>query len=881
MKHIKNIVIGLLLLLTASSCVETLTDAFAKTGILTVEEEVIQVKSPAITKTFEVENITTFDIDTTMTESWCKLIAIKDYETSNFVTCFIEENAGVDTRETTFDLTSGKQRLTMTVRQLGSTPTILLSRKDISIGCDTTALRITVVSNVDYEMIKSDDAWFSYTEETDADGVKHLLIPVKPNKGSSQRVGYITFDSDVDEADNLMTITQSNKRLTYETAGLDGVGGNIEIPIVSATSSGAYGENRIPKSYDGDVLSYFQSKWVNPQDSLITLEYTLNSSTTLSYFQYTPYSADELKAFKQVQVFAKSKGEADYTYMKTVKFSGTATQTVKLEVENPVSIKLQVDSVMGSPLPKDSLSTTAEDRIVSAACAEIAFYSTEALYDAIFTGASCAALQEGVTIEQILAMEDEYYREIAYHLYYNTYEMDRVRSYEPCNSISQDIYSMKAGQYGLLSNATGIYVKSGEKIVVLAENIESKNVYIRLINPAAPAEYSTYQVADGIISFTMNFAGHLYVDYHTVDAAGESVSIHISGGVCNGVFRKGDTSFNKNKSASEYIDLMGEKAHLLYRKVDLSSNASTLNTLLEKYDQIISLQQKFTGITKYEVQVKNKLSFIAVENPTHYVKTYIELANNEMEYLCTATKITGEYLWELSHKIGKVNIIAPMNYTSLTETMPNLYTLYVEEQLGVASSSYYPRSELYADGFANILVPEASLTSFNDTYNFKNERIMPFWQLYLYAAMVKNDAEFYADLHHKLQDKTATLNAYLPQAASELLAVDLSSFFTSWGFGAVAKASGFPPAPAGLKYITEDNALMFKYPKTPVAGTYTRVSNAITITGSENIVAYEVRHSYYPTHISLSAKFSVEEWKTSMVIWGIGANGEEVVINAK
>ncbi len=866
MKHIHYILCFFLLAFMSSCNENKLTDAFAKSGILEVEEEVLQFKPQSEAKTIEIKGVIIFDVDTSKTEQWCSLVKIEDYDASNFITCYINENTGSKERETSFDLISGEQRLTMTVKQLGNSPQILLQADSTYIGRDTALLRVNIVSNVDYKLVSENQDWFTYNQEVKEDSSNYLILAVSPNNTGAERIGKITFDSDVDEADKSFVLMQSSERIDYKLSGEESVTGNIKIKIISANASSTLGEKRITLSYDEDKVSHYQSEWQDIRENPLFLEYMLESSSPLDYIQYTPFSGDTDKGFKLIEIWIKTE-DVDYQLAKVHVFVNTGdAQTISLNssFEKPVSVKFVIKSTQGAET----------DGMISANCAEIGFYSTSSPYANIFTDVSAGELRASVSISDILNMEDEFYRNIAYHLYYGTYNMARVRYYEPYSNIKH--YKM-SGTYGTLDNATGIAVEQWESVIVLAA-LEDKNVNLKLLNPASPSEFMLYKIDEGVNRFTMNFSGHLYIDYLTPLAAEESVHIHIAGGQYNGIYKNGDADIDFNKSKSEYIDLQGEKAHLLFRKEDLKS-APSLSGLLNKYDQLVTLQQKFIGLQKYNIGIKNRMSFVAVKEPVHMVAGRIECMVHKMDMLCNPDAMEGEILWDLLHKIGDVHTIIPMYYTKLIETIPNLYALYIEKELGVSNTSYIDKQTLYTDAFNNILLPEALLSDFNSGYNLANERIVPFWQLELYASEVLNMPDFYADMHKNLQ-RTPPLLQNFSTEASKLFQLDLSSFCKAWGFGSISEAP-YVPAPGGLIYLTEENVELFKNPQPPVAGTYMRSGNNITVNNSENIVAFKVRHNYFPDQIFMKPQFTVEIWKSSMAVIGIGANGEEVIIEAQ
>ena len=89
--------------------------------------------------------------------------------------------------------------------------------------------------------------------------------------------------------------------------------------------------------------------------------------------------------------------------------------------------------------------------------------------------------------------------------------------------------------------------------------------------------------------------------------------------------------------------------------------------------------------------------------------------------------------------------------------------------------------------------------------------------------------------------------------------------------------SSFAKIPSSAVYITPENIEVYKHPGKVAADGY-RVSKKrnITVINPENVVAYYVSHTFIPTTISVSPVFEVEDWKDSMKVYAIGADGEEI-----
>lgn len=874
MKHTYYHIIALLLsVCVIYGCRDESTDVYEDTGLIKLSSELLQVSSTEAGRVIRVDGIANFEIDSSTTEAWCQLLKVDPYEEKRYVSCRIEENKGAEERETSFEVYTDLQRIKVSIKQLGSEPQILLSKDSLHVGRDTNVLRVKVLSNVAYEIIADGD-WYQLNKQEN-ENEDLLLISLSPNNTGEERLAYIQLKSDFDIADKTLFLKQSTGTVKYVPEGQEDVAENQQIEVISATASSFTTGRPIDYSYDGSTATYYQSDWQDINEPIV-LEYQIAGDKALSYIEYlSPYANDLSKNFKNVEIWVKSEG-GDYEHARTLNFPKT-DETIVIDFdedfENPVAVKFVVNSVYSNNPEK-----------IIGSCAEMKFYSTAVLYDHIFTDKTCSELKAGVSLNEILSLEDDFYRNLAYHLHHGTYEDFRIRNYEAYRDPSLGYYTMQ-GKYSSFDNATGISVKIGERLIVMADHLSRSNpVYVQVLNPKVPGLVSEHKLQEGVNRFGMPFDGLIYIKYHTYTGIADPVRIHICGGDYNGIYRKGDGNVDLQFGKSDYIDLIGEKAHLIFRKEDLADVAS-FDELLETYDKIINLQHEFMGLDKYGVEIKSRMLFLATESNKHIAdkKDMVLLPVEEMSNLCNVDSIIGgdSVLWDLSHKIADINVIKGLLWSGLEECMPNLYSLYVEKEMGFPSR--LEKRQWYEKAIKNILIPEASLRSFANSYGFMNERIVPMWQLQIYAEQVLNKPDFYKDLHNKLQRYPYSYDYFFTLEVCNLLDVDLTTFFKAWGF----KYSGKEltnQAPKALKYINEKNVELFKNPQAPVAGTYQVAGNIVFISDSENIVAYEVRHSYHPTQVFTEEAmdnmpmFGVENWSPSMKIIGIGTDGEEVEI---
>lgn len=99
----------------------------------------------------------------------------------------------------------------------------------------------------------------------------------------------------------------------------------------------------------------------------------------------------------------------------------------------------------------------------------------------VFTDLTCSSLKEGVTDEEIDALESETFRRVAHALKDNTYdewEKDfRIREYKAYSNIDYWATRLQTKKYSNLDNPTGIYVNKDEEIIVLVGNIPEGQKY--------------------------------------------------------------------------------------------------------------------------------------------------------------------------------------------------------------------------------------------------------------------------------------------------------------------------------------------------------------------------------------------------------------------
>ena len=142
--------------------------------------------------------------------------------------------------------------------------------------------------------------------------------------------------------------------------------------------------------------------------------------------------------------------------------------------------------------------------------------------------------------------------------------------------------------------------------------------------------------------------------------------------------------------------------------------------------------------------------------------------------------------WGVNHEIGHVMQMSPqLTWGGMTEVSNNLFTMYVATLAG--QPSRLSKSKNYDKAFKEVL--EAEKKPFIMCVGDPFQKLVPFWQLYLYAKE-KGYNDFYADLMeymrnhpHKGMGNASIHNMYeFTKVTCDLLKIDLTDFFQAWGF---------------------------------------------------------------------------------------------------
>lgn len=785
-----------------------------------------------------------------------------------------------------------------------------------NVSFEPSELKIAVVANIGFDVTWPDAIdWLTLNGRQTSNDTTFILLKVGLNLSTEKREAKIAIKQQNGNLTQWITVTQSGCSNDYRPVTPDGIAGDSLLAVASGWASSFQGGSGIEKSFDGDINTFYHSNWSNGGSNYfpITLEYNFENVDRMDYLVYTPRPDGQNGRFKEVEIWYKSTEITDYKFYKKFDFKGSGLASrvdFSPSLLNSTGIRFVVKSGAG-------------DGQGFASCAEMKFYQKRPL-SAVFSDATCSALNQGVTYEQIMAMDNEFMKNIARALYLNTYPVkQRVRSYEPYRDPDAIASEYKITPYNQLDNATGIYAQAGEELAIFVGDIPTgEHVSLRVMDWANGYTGSSYVLMQGLNKVTSANKGLLYVIYNTENyRSAAPVKIHIASGAVNGWF---DSRINSDKewagmlvsATAGYLDVQGEYSHLVFPVSSLKNYVGSPLKLLEAYDKMVWLEHDLMGLHKYNHTLKNRMFFHSVTGDVYTYATSYRTAYQEetLAEILNVSKFKTSAIWEPARQVGHMHQTRPgLRWIGLGEVTNNIFSLYVQTAFGNRSRLI---SEDMGNGVTRFEAAYDSIIVVGIPHGKEGDvfcKLVPFWQLLLYSQEVLNDADLYKDLNEQMRNtvysgdnnsKNGICQLNFVKMVCDRLQLDLRSYFRAWGFlreideriedysverlwitaAQIAEvesyivSKSYPKAPEGLIYLNDDNWSCFKTNTSGgyapiVKGQATREGNRVSMTGWENVVAYEVMRNGKVIEVFNSNSFVVKG-SGGFSIKAVAANGK-------
>lgn len=787
-------------------------------------KEIIDFKSEDLPKTISIK--TNVDVWTAKSDQpWCKVA-----RSGRTLKVSVDSSPDVKVRTATITLTFGNIIKKISVRQIGSEPTILIDQTIISIDAAGGGVDFVVTTNVDVD-IKT-PTWIVKPSESRSLELKKLPFSyvAEPNKDGNTRtenievIAKVLSEGQTIPAKRLISVTQKGLG-SYDASSADDIQGDNKLRIVSATASSTQpnGHSGIERSFDGDLTTIYHSQWDNSASNYFPIElvYNLEKVENIDYIVYHPRQSGSNGNFRVVEFLASEDGTS-YTTIAEKDFKGSGTAS-RVSFDTPIRakhIKVIVRSGAG-------------DGRGFAACAEMEFFSKRGDafdYKTLFKDDVCSELKDNITEKDIKACKNSFFRNLAHYIFNDQYNREfRVAEFKAWADPVIMSQTHKTNPYSLLDNPTGISVKENEDLVVIVgETHGYDRLALCVVNLNKPGgdgfgDRITYPIYKGINKIKMRRAGLVYVMYHVDDlnkvSSHKPIKMHFASGNVNGYYDSQNPKLRDrwsellSKAVDPYFDVVGKYVHMTFPTKTYRSVVGDRGLeLADRYDTIVKSEMHLLGLYKNGNKPFQNRMYMHVMYHSYMYATWYHTAYNEGT-LNEILNLDKYALWGPAHEIGHMNQTRPgAMWKGMTECTVNIKSAYVQTtvfrqpcRLQVENMSGSEPHNRYTKAFNAIIVRERphSYGTEDGVQHGQDKtdvfaQLVPFWQLELYFGKVlgmtpsldggsqegfypnlydyfrkNNSAEWGENGHHQ------TEFAY---AASKVSGYDLTDFFTKWGF---------------------------------------------------------------------------------------------------
>lgn len=856
-------------------------------------------------------------------------------------------NEGV--RSTTVVVYRNAKSKKITVSQLGNGLAILVDPELFKLETgDETEIQFKVTTNVEGLEIAT-PGWVvspitdgNDTNETRAAAMNdhEYEFTVERNVTTDKRRGTIVVSAVDPELNLRVEIPIEQAGLPeYDPSGADDLVDDIKVVPDRATAS-SENVNKIKNSIDGDINTIWHSaNKPKPENNdgywPVTITYYFDKNiASLDYLKYYPRKdGNKNGLFKETKMFYSTKEDPENFKPLLEKDFGGSAEAAQVDfpnaIGNPYAIKIEIYSGEGN-------AEADKAKGGFASCAEMEFYQKNPDnfdWTTLFTDATCSELKAGITETQIDECAFQFYKELATALLKKTYPSEfRIQTYKAYPNPDIQAATNKTSPYSRLDNPTGIAIETaGEGLVVFVGDMHNKNITLRVQDLDQPDKDGfggdIYPLHEGYNKLKISNKGLVYVVYHTstLEEAenAEPIKIHFASGKVNGYFdsqkhTEDDWDRLTNAATNKHFDVLGKYAHLTF---ETPYFRGTTKELIDLYDDIVYEEMKFMGLEKYDRMFRNRMYLNVMYKAYMYASNYHTAYNNStMGTIASAASLKSN-VWGPAHEIGHCNQTRPgLKWLSTTEVTNNICAMHVQtlfsqryggeirlrdENLTDNKGEGY--TNRYEKAMTRTFTTSQALVAESDPFS----RLIPFWQLELYMNKVLGNEDYYKDLYEliRTEDNITSIGGNqieFVRRASQIAKLDLSEFFTKWGFltpvnvevndyakgwmiitqgdadAIRAKASVYSKPVHNLEYICEQNVDVYKTNASIQRGTATRDGNKITMKGWQNVVAYEVYKGDKLVYVSPMPSFNISTKLVTLdnttKVYAISAKGDKVEV---
>lgn len=587
-----------------------------------------------------------------------------------------------------------------------------------------------------------------------------------------------------------------------------------QVRVVSGWASenhqGGTSEYTIDKSFDSNLNTFYHSKDKRFNPSLpITLTYRFDQAESLEHITYIP--RDQNGSINDYDI--------EVTYE-----DGTTARMSMPSLGSPTeATEIRWAGMSTRPVKQVSFIVKTTHYGVLAVKEMQFFKHTDGYYDPsqLFVDKACTILRPELTPQQIMAVPDPFYREMARKMRQGSYQREfRIADYKAWTDPNfQQRINKNQFPYSIHDNPTGMSFKKGEEVVVFVDDTHGHNIRLKVMDAQTTGFNGvTYKLVSGINKIKMASSGLGYILYHVNEldvnrVAHPNIRIHFAegSGRVNGYFDSQNPAHNGrwkeliNKAVDPHFDVLGQYAHLTYNTGHFRHNTPDGVALINNYDKIVFGEQQLMGVVKTGNTFRNRMLFLRVYDSFMYATSHRTAynmgdASSSVAASLMDINVQKDWTWGAAHEVGHMNQTIGLNWGGMIEITNNIHSFYVEANLFKSQSRSLrignSGSNFYTPAWNALFETDRTLTSESRSSN----SLVPFLQLQMYLGNVlgmspdqRTDHDgFYPKLYQYLREatytnsKTAEDNGFqqteLTYHASRAAGYDLTKFFERWGF---------------------------------------------------------------------------------------------------
>lgn len=761
----------------------------------------------------------------------------------------LDENLNLNQRDAKLTLKAGGITETITVKQLGTKPAILISpEKFDNVPSETTEYELVITTNVSsfiWEIPEQDQTWLSVKASEGDDHTRTMVdskyvLTVQSNPLIEKRTSVIVFKGNGEEDEHpSVELSVTQKKRSTEPG--DVLNEDTKILPRNAWASTEQGSQPISSSYDTfiDNNHCYSSNWWEPVQFPATLEYYFDGTQDLDYIMYY---ANNNNKFKEVNIYYLDSGEINSFDQNTRPENSPSTGRTWIKIEKDYTLENTQDAQ--KILLPERIQQVYGIKIevkssygAGVACNEIEFYqnNNSHLYAqllAVFKDITCCELNKNVTDEMINSLPG-YFAQLASKMRngeYSDWERKfRIQDYKPYSDVFEAANAVLTKKYGNQDNITGIHVEKDDEMIVLVGNTYGNAISLQVlgeetvsgdvsyVQTESPDKAQVIALAEGLNIVKIQKKGMLFVLYTAdpTNPANKPIRIHIpyASGKVSGFFDLATDKTNAiytdllGKATYKYFGVRGKDIIFYFHTSELRKVAPTkIVEAITLWDNIVGWEHEIMGFTdNLRRRYNNHIFAISPEGSYMWQSEYrVGFVYTYLDNILLPEKVEAveDNAWGPAHEIGHIHQ-KTINWPGCSESSNNLFSNYVIYKMGKYHSRGYGLSHVAISRF---MAGAPWVTLGKGSYKDEDTEIhmRMYWQLFIYYHLCKGKTDFWPKVFANMRNKYAgsytaesqnngpgKSQMMFVEAVCDAAQEDLSEFFDTWGF--------FTPIPAGFK----------------------------------------------------------------------------------